>query len=84
MLEETQDRISSIGISPPLIGGDQRHEESAEYPVMDYDVLSDGEDEVKPMHECSSCMWHDVVIQILCRLWIYRRDRCYRVDRSLA
>jgi hypothetical protein len=60
MLEETQDRISSIGISPPLIGGDQRHEESAEYPFMDYDALSDGEDEVEPDVTESTGVRHDM------------------------
>jgi hypothetical protein len=47
MVEVTQGHISVLGISAPPLGGDQRHEESAEYPFLDYDALSDAEEEVK-------------------------------------
>jgi hypothetical protein len=45
MLEETQSHISELGIECPKPTGDKRHAESSEYPFMDYDILSDEEEE---------------------------------------
>jgi hypothetical protein len=58
MVEETQAHISSLGISCPPLGNDQRHAESSKYyPFMDYDILSGEEDEGITLHECIS---HDL------------------------
>ena len=47
MVEVTQAHINVLGISAPPLGGDQRHQESAEYPFLDYDILSDDEEGVE-------------------------------------
>jgi hypothetical protein len=41
MLEKTQDVFHSIPPHCPDIGRDKRHEESSRYPFMDYDDLTD-------------------------------------------
>lgn len=47
MVEVTQSHINILGISAPPLDGDQRHQKSAEYPFLDYDILSDDEEDVE-------------------------------------
>lgn len=44
MMETTQQHLSLLGVKCPPLGADRRHETSAKYPFLDYDVLSDTEE----------------------------------------
>jgi hypothetical protein len=52
MLQQTQNHLNRLGIACPPQGGDQRHVESASYPFMDYDVLSEEGDDQLGMLIC--------------------------------
>jgi hypothetical protein len=45
MMEQTQEHIRHLDIECPPLGGDTRHLESSKYPFVNYDILSDEEDE---------------------------------------
>lgn len=45
MMEQTQEHMRHLDIECPRLGADSRHLESSKYPFIDYDVLSDEEDE---------------------------------------
>ena len=46
MVEETQNHMRLLDLECLSLGGDTRHIESSKYPFVDYDVLSDEEDEL--------------------------------------
>jgi hypothetical protein len=45
MMEQTQEHMRYLDIECPPLGGDARHLKSSKYPFIDYDILSDEEDE---------------------------------------
>jgi len=54
IVEQTQDHMRLLNIECPPLGGDTRHIESSKYSFIDYDVLSDVDDEPmdrkRPLH----------------------------------
>lgn len=50
-LEQTQDHLAQLPLTSPAAIEDKRHTQSASFPFMEYDILSDDEEPSNGMFE---------------------------------